>query len=130
MKRSIFFIIIAVLNGFFGLYMMLGTSTCATQFGIDATPQALSLLRNLGTILFSLAVLDFMARNEPDSKSMRAILVFNLLGHGLGIVFMCIDLMNGVIEFAKVAPGMAVPAIGTIGSLIYLLKMKIVASEK
>ena len=129
MKRSVFFIIIAVLNGFLGLFLMFGTAAASAQFGLEGNIHTMGLMRSLGTVLFSLGVLNFMIRNEADSKAMRAILVFNLLGHGLGIITAMVDVVNGSTEFSKVGPGLVVPLIGTIGSLIYLLKMKAVVSE-
>lgn len=124
MKRSTFLIIIAVLNGLMGLLLMFGTSAASVQFGMAENDQTIALLRNLGTILFSLGVLDFMVRNESDSYPMMAILLFNLIGPGLGIVTALLDVASGAIEFAKVGPSLIVPLIGTSGSLVYLTKMK------
>ncbi len=130
MKRSIFFTIIAVLSGFFGLFMSLATSTAAEGFGMEASPQYISLMRSFGLMLFSTAVLAFLVRNDSDSKTMKSVLIFNVLGNGLGVLAGVYSVMQGTFEFAKIAPGLCVPLIGTIGFLIYLLKMNTITSEK
>lgn len=124
MKRSIFFLIIAVLNGFMGAFMTIAPASAAETFGMAVSPHLVSMMRSLGTVLLSLGVLDFLVRNEEDSSALRAVLIFNLLGHGLGLFFGILDVAQGIIEFAKVAPGLTVPLLGTLGSLFYLMKMK------
>ena len=110
--------------------MSLATSTAAEGFGMEASPQYHALMRSFGLMLFSTAVLAFLVRNDPDSKTMRSVVIFNVLGNGLGVLAGIYSIMQGTFEFAKVAPGLLVPTIGTIGFLIYLLKMKTFTSEK
>jgi len=124
MKRSIFLLIIGILNLLLGVFLTFATSKAAETFGITDNPQALTLMRSMGTMLLSIGVLNIMVRNEPDSGALRSILVFNIIGHGLGLVYGLVDAANGTVEFAKVAPGLLVPFIGTIGSIIYLLRIK------
>ena len=125
MKRSLFLLIIAILNGALALFIIIATAKAAETFGItDNGPQTFTLFRGMGTLILSLAVLNFLVRNESDSTAFRAVLIANLIGAGLGVVFGVIDLMNGVTEVAKVAPGLTVPLLTTVASLYYLMKMK------
>ncbi len=124
MKRSHFLLIIAVLNGALALFMTLAPAKAAEVFGIANSPHTTTLLRGIGTLILSLSVLNFLVRNEPDSPAFRAVLIANLIGAGLGVVFNVMDMVNGVTEIAKVAPGTAVPLITTVASLYYLMKMK------
>lgn len=57
------------------------------QFGTgavpaDASPELLALLRLLGGPLLGIAALNVLARNEPPSPALRAIVIANVIGFG------------------------------------------------
>lgn len=124
MKRSIFFIIIAVLNGIMGAFLILSPATAGAGFGMEISQHTITLLRSVGTLIFSVAVLNFLVRNEPDSSTLRSILIFNLLGGGFGVFFGLLDAFQGITELSKVGPGLIIPLFSALGSLYYLMKMK------
>ena len=81
MKLKVLFIMAAV-------YLMiagLGVTLIPQIFGTgavppDASPTLIIYLRVFGSPLLGIAVLDWMARNEPPSKARNAIIMGNIVG--------------------------------------------------
>ncbi|MBZ4190265.1 hypothetical protein K7B07_15235 [Niabella sp. 3A5MI-3] len=48
----------------------------------DPSPELLTYLRVFGSPLLGIAVLDWMARNEPSSSARNAIIIGNIVGFG------------------------------------------------
>ena len=124
MKRSIFFIITAVMAIMFGSMMLLAPTFAAENFGLASTAETSLLFRSLGGVVLPLGILNFLVRNEPNSNTLKAILIVNILSHA---ITMCNDLYgasNGVLLFSKIGGGIVAHLFIGIGSLIFLLKMK------
>jgi len=124
MKRSVFFIITAILGLLFGGMMLFFPVFAATNFGITATPQISQMLRSVGGVDLCLGILSLLVYNEPDSKALRAILIVNFLSHLISIIVDGSASFMGAIAFNKIAPGLVAHLFIVIGALVYILKMK------
>jgi hypothetical protein len=66
----------------------LGLLLVPLKFGVgavpaDASPQLIALLRLLGGPFLGIAALNWLSRDFPPSRPLRAILVANIIGFGL-----------------------------------------------
>ncbi|HNP97670.1 MAG TPA: hypothetical protein PKK99_01370 [Bacteroidia bacterium] len=124
MKRSIFFLISALLAGLFGVMMLLTPSRAAEGFGMNSTPETAILFRALGAMILSTGLMNFLVRNHPDNVTLKAVLLTNIITHALSIVADMWAVSDGVLAFSKAAPGQLTHLFVAIGSLIYYLKIK------
>jgi hypothetical protein len=124
MKRSLFLLISGIIGLLFGSMFLFTSSSAAEGFGISPTPQTLMLLRAMGEAIFAMGVMGILVRNAGDSKALKAILIFNVIYHGLALVndFYCLQL--GIIDFTKTLPAIIVHLFIGIGSLYFALKIK------
>ena len=99
MKRSQFLILAAIVPGVFGFVMMvvpdlmLGNSLTASA---DDTVTAVTQWVGFG--VFSLGWINFLARNDPGSLALRAVMVGNIAFHTLGIGFDAYDYVAGLMK--------------------------------
>ncbi|HNR08781.1 MAG TPA: hypothetical protein PKM27_15790 [Saprospiraceae bacterium] len=124
MKRSIFFIITAVVAILFGGMMLLTPAMTSENFGLETTPESTLLFRSLGGMVLSLGLLNFLVRNEPDSKPLQAVLMVNMVSHIISMGNDFYGASQGILEFSKLAGGMVAHVFIVVGSAFYLLKMK------
>ncbi len=119
MKRSTFLAISAILALLFGLGFLLFPQASVTAFGMEATPGVLSFARALGSILVGLGILNWMARNDRMSASLRAILWGNFIIQAILSVLNIFDITSGVVN-ASAWFGEVVHVLLAIGFLYYL----------
>ncbi|MBX7142172.1 MAG: hypothetical protein K1X63_13940 [Chitinophagales bacterium] len=124
MKRSIFFLIAAIIAGLFGGMMLLAPAKAAEGFGILSTPESTILFRALGAMIFSTGVMNFLVRNHPDNITLKMVLLTNLVTHTLSTVADLWAVSDGILEITKAAPGLVAHLLIGIGSLIYAMKIK------
>jgi len=124
MKRSVFFIITAILGLLFGGMMLFFPVFAAGNFGITSTPEISQMLRSVGGVDLCLGILNLLVYNEPDSKALKAILIVNLLSHLISIVVDGSASLMGVVAFNKIAPGLVAHLFIVIGAFVYILKMR------
>ncbi len=124
MKRSIFFIITAVLATLFGGMMLFAPAFTAESFGLASTPETSLLFRSLGGLVLCLGILNFLVRNEPNSNALKAVFIINILSHVISMANDFYGASQHILEFSKLGGGMVAHLFIIIGSLIYLLKMK------
>lgn len=124
MKRSIFFIITAVVAILFGGMMLLTPAMTSENFGLETTPESTLLFRSLGGMVLSLGLLNFLVRNEPDSKPLQAVLMVNMVSHIISMGNDFYGASQSILEFSKLAGGMVAHVFIVVGSAFYLLKMK------
>ena len=65
----------------------LGLMVVPLQFGVgavpaDASPELVALVRLLGGPFLGIAVLNWLSRDAPPSRTLRAILIANIVGFG------------------------------------------------
>src|SRR3954469_19914869 len=108
MKRSTFLLISAIVAWIFGLVMMINPRGFTSGTIPVPTDQIDGIMRLLGTNLFAIGSINFLACKDGWSKSMRAILIGNILLHVLGLSFdfynysLGLFLMSGIMMGAVV----------------------------
>lgn len=123
MKRSVFLIISAIVGILFGGMLLYAPSTSAENFGLTSTPEISLLFRSMGGMILSLGILNFLVRNEPDSYALKAILIFNLMTHLIGLIIDMNGIREGVLMFNRVAVGFAVHILISLGCIYYLTRI-------
>ena len=124
MKRSIFLLLTAIIAAIFGCMMLFVPDKAAEGFGLISNPVTTMFFHLLGGMILSAGILNFMVRNDKDSTTLKAILIFNIIFHVLGMGSDILATTSGVIEFSKIIPGYVVHIFVGVGSIIYLVKMK------
>jgi hypothetical protein len=129
MKRSNFLLTAAVLSFVFGAMMFLAPATGAKIIGLAATAETGSVLRGLGGLIIGSGAINLLLRNQTDINALRGLLLANIITHLLGISADVWGLSDGVLTTAKIAPVEITHLFIGIGSLIYLLRLKSVATS-
>ena len=70
MKRSLFLIITAIIATLFGGMMLFMPVKAAEGFGMTSTLETALMFRSLGGLILCSGVLNFLVRNEGDSKAL------------------------------------------------------------
>lgn len=123
MKRSVFFIISAMLALFFGLHMLIAPGKMLENMVNVNTPDLQHAVQWSGTMLVSIAVMNFLSRNDPGSAALRAVMIGNIILHVVGFG---VDAYGYSIDFLKMyglVSGAVVHALLTIGFIYYLMKL-------
>jgi hypothetical protein len=123
MKRSVFFIIIAIVGILFGGMLLYAPAMSAENFGWTATPEISLLFRSMGGMILSLGILNFLVRNEPDSYTLKAVLIFNLMSHLIGLIIDMNGIREGVLLFNNIVLGFAVHILISLGCIFYLTRI-------
>ena len=124
MKRSLFFIITAIIGVLFGALLFLAPAKGADGFGVEASPIVVALFRALGAMILGMGIMNFLVRNHPASPTLKAVLLTNIFSHGLTMIADISGVIAGTLQFSKIAVGQGTHIFIGIGSLIYLLKME------
>lgn len=82
------------------------------------------LLRVIGGAILSSGVLNFMVMNHSDNITFKAILVFNIVFHALGMLVDFYGMFQNLVHFEKTVVGNGVHVFVIIGCMYYLMKMK------
>ena len=124
MKRSTFLLITAIIALIFGGMMLLVPDKASEGFGLVATPESNLLFRSLGGLILGSGVLNFLVRAHEDSKTLQAVLIFNVVFHAISMANDFLGAYQGILRFDKIIPGQSVHLFIGIGSIIYLMRMK------
>ena len=95
----------------------------AEGFGFVPGEQVNILFRAMGVMIFSAGLLNFMVRSHGDSATLKAVLWFNIVLHGLNFIFDMMGVANGTMELAKIGAGQVTHLFVGIGSVIYLMRI-------
>lgn len=124
MKRSIFFIITAVVSLLFGGLMLSAPAFASENFGLQSSPVTSLLFRSLGGMVLSLGILNYLVRNEADSIALKAVLIINIISHSISMGNDLFGVSQGILVFSKLAGGVVAHVFILVGSAVYLFKMK------
>lgn len=124
MKRSIFLLIAAIIAILIGGISLLFPVKMTEGFGGTSTPLLIFLVRELGAFSLCAGVLNFLVRNDPDSKTLKAIFIFNILYHMLMLPINFFGISQGALSFGQAIPPLIIHLFVGIGSFIYLSKIK------
>lgn len=101
--------IVAIL---YGLSFSLMPGQLMSLYNVDINPGGVLVGRLFGATLLGFGILNWMSRDFNDEGAKQAVLTGNLVGDGLGFIFVLIAQLGGV-------PG--INAMGWSSVLIYLL---------
>lgn len=100
------------------------SGAAAESLGLTYTPQIGSVIKGLGGLIIGSGTINFLMKDITDIKSMRALLLTNIITHLLGISANILGLFDGALTFPKVIPVQITHLFVGIGSLVYLSKLK------
>jgi hypothetical protein len=123
MNRSTFFIIIAIIGFLFGCFLLLVPTKGAELFGWTSTPEITLLFRTIGGFIISIAVLNWLVRNEIDSYTLKAVLILNLLSHIIAMIIDTNGILDEILQFKNLAGGYVIHLFVAGGSIVYLNKL-------
>ena len=124
MKRSTFLLIAAFFGLLIGGMSLFLPNKMADGFGITATPVIIFLSRELGAFNLCTGILNFIVRNDADSKTLKAIFIFNVTYHVIMMPVNVIGLSQGVFSIGQAILPFVFHLLLGIGSFIYLTKIK------
>ncbi|MCB0687432.1 MAG: hypothetical protein KDC53_12945 [Saprospiraceae bacterium] len=96
----------------------------ASGFGMTVTPVMIMMIREAGACNLSMGYLNFFVRNHGDSKSMKIILLFNMLYHLLILPANLYGWSQGILDPSQVGTAFGIHLLLAIGFLFYTLKIK------
>lgn len=124
MNRSTFLLIAALVPLTFGLVMMFAPGTMLSNSLVqEAGMQTHAVTRWVGFGVFSIGIINFLARNDKGSIALRAIMTGNVVFHLLGLFFDTNDYFTGVMTFSGLITGLIPHALLIMGFVYYLLKL-------
>lgn len=124
MKISVFLLISAIGAFAFGCMMFFIPGFAANLLAITSTAGTISVLRGMGGLIIGSAAINFFVRNTTDADTLRAVLWTNIITHTLGLSADMWGVFDGVLTVSKMLPVEMTHLFVGIGSLIYLVRLK------
>jgi hypothetical protein len=124
MKRSTFLLLVGISTILFGGSMIIAPSVAVNGNGFAASAQLEYVFRLLGGLLVSIGTLNLLVFNHEDSKTLKAVLIINILNHLVSTGIDVQTISSGLVEIARLVPFLIIHFLIGMGSLIYILKMK------
>ncbi len=124
MKRSLFFIITAIISIVTGSILLFYPNFIVEGNHWISSPQIESLFRLLGSMVVSIGILNLIVRNHADSDTLRAVLILNITKHTIDLILDLISAKQGISSFKDLIPFFIGHIFIGSFSLYYLLKMK------
>ncbi len=125
MKRSVFFMITAVISLLLGVMCFVMPEKMAAGFGMTVTTLIIMMIREAGACNLSMGFLNFYVCNDGDSKSMKAVLLFNMAYHALMLTVNIYGITNAVMPTSQIIPVFGAHLLIALGFLYYALRVKI-----
>jgi hypothetical protein len=123
MKRNVFLIISAVLAMFFGLHMLIAPGKMLANMVTVSSSDLEHALQWSGTMLVSIAIINFLSRNDAGSAALRAVMIGNIILHVVGFAVDAYDYSIDFIKMPGLISGTIVHGLLTIGFIYYLMKL-------
>lgn len=126
MKRRHFFVLAALVPGIFGSVMMLAPDLMLRN-SLATEPEATTRIVTqwVGFGVFSLALINFLCRNDPGSPALRAVMIGNIAFHTLGIGFDVYDHLAGFMTLSGLISGLVPHALLAMGFAYYLVNLSV-----
>lgn len=122
MKRNVFFIISAILGLAFGLHMLIAPGKMLENMATVNNSDMQHVLQWAGTMLVSIAIINFLSRNDAGSAALRAVMIGNIILHVVGFAVDAYHYSIGFINTSGLISGTVVHAVLTVGFIYYLVK--------
>ncbi len=129
MKRSTFLLICAIGSLGFGTLMFFLPAQASGLLGLELTPAVGSLLHGMGGLIIGTGVMNFLFRNLDENRTVRALLLTNIITHLFGLGADIWGIADGTLTITKMAPVELTHLFIGIGSFIYLLKLKAISKN-
>ncbi len=124
MKRSTFLLIAAILFILIGGISLFFPDKMADGFGMSSDQMVIFLLREVGVANICFGVLNFLVRNDHDSKSLKSIFIFNGVFQSMMVLLNIFIVSQGLLAIGQVAAPFAIHLCLGIGFLLYMSKIK------
>ena len=102
-------------------------AVAASFLNIPLSGATATVLRGMGGLIIGSGTINFLARNVSDYKTVRAVLITNIITHLFGISADIWGVADGVLTTSKIAPVEITHLFVGIGSIIFLLRLKNIA---
>ena len=124
MKRSVFILIAALIPVMFGSLMMFAPELMLyNTLTVEITTGLRAVTQWVGFGVFTLGIINFLARNDNGSASLKAVIVGNILFHGLGMCFDVYDYSIGIMRLTGLITGLIPHSVLALGFVYYLWKL-------
>ena len=124
MKRSSFILIAAIIPMLFSLVMMfVPDQMLSNSLRVEVDLSTRVVTQWVGFGVFSVGLVNLLARNDPGSIGLKAIMVGNIAFHSLGIGFDTYDYSIGIMKLEGLITGLIPHSLLTVGFIYYLLKL-------
>ncbi|MEQ1913087.1 MAG: hypothetical protein ABMA15_30010 [Vicinamibacterales bacterium] len=123
MKRSQFLILAAIVPALFGLLNMLAPGEVRAILTVDVNAAVTAATRWYGFTTFSLGAINFLARSDPGSPALRAVMIGNIVFHVLAMSFQSGDYMAGLMSTSGLAMALLSHSLLAIGFAYFLFKL-------
>jgi len=124
MKRSTFLLVTAILAAPIGFMSLFFPSQMAEGFGVTATPMILLLSRELGVFNLCTGGLNFLVRHHPDSGTLKAVLLYNLVYHAIMLLVNGYSLAQGAFTVGQAVLPVVFHLFIGIGSYYFVARMR------
>jgi len=122
MTRSVFLLVAGLMAIFFGAMMLAQPQQMLTNMARDGG-EARFVLQWMGVVLLSVGVINVLARNDPGSVSLRAIMLGNILLHVFGFGIDVYHHLLGFVQASGVVTGGVVHTALTVGFVYFLRRL-------
>jgi hypothetical protein len=123
-QRKHFLVLAGVLACFFSLSMLFAPAQMLSNMTTITDASAPHVFRWLGSALLAVGVMNLLARNDPGSDALRAIMVGNIVLHAVAIILDLMDHIDGIVNKSGIVMG-GIVHLGLIaGFAFYLSRMR------
>ena len=123
MSQSLFLLIAATIPMLFGLVMMFFPNMMlANSLTSAAGKQTVSVTQWAGFGTFTVGLITFLARNDPGSDALQAIMIGNIVFHFLGLCFDISHYRIGIMKLSGLLTGLLPHSLLIAGFLYFLIK--------
>lgn len=98
MKRSTFLSLTAMIAFFFGIAMVFEPTVFFSGYGAAVNDFGLMMGRSLGSALFAIGAINWLARKSEPKSALAAILTGNALLHGVALVIDFLGMSAGTVN--------------------------------
>lgn len=121
MDRSTFLLIAGFLAVFFSLNMMFGGSKMLKTMLIPTNQSSLIILQWMGAQLFAIGIITILARKDPGSPALRAVLIGTIVLHALALSVDTLHFVKKFISRGAMVMGAVVHVLIGAGAAYYLM---------
>jgi len=124
MSQSSFLLIAAIIPMLFGLVMMLiPGKMLSNTLTSPADSQTRSVTQWAGFGTFTIGLITFLSRNDAGSDALKAVMIGNIVFHGLGLCFDIYQYLTGVMKLSGLITGLIPHGLLIIGFVYFLIQL-------